>query len=516
MRSVCLACEEVLSSTVMGAFCRAIHAAFHHPDCRSYRIVDAIIWVMILASVALFVVDISLGLDHPWAPWLALADWVVLGLFAIEISVRILSFQPPSVDFFQRSLVGRLRAHLTGRLVFCLRPMNLIDLLTVLALVPALRGLRALRLLRLLRTVDVFRYSNPFRGIARAFQENRLLYTFAFSLVGAATLLGGVSIFLIERGGPGGIQHLSDGFWWALVTLTTVGYGDITPVMPMGKIVGAFMMISGMFTLALFAGIVGRTLLLTVLSIREEQVRMSNYIDHLIICGYDPGARMLLDTVLREMDPEKARPVIFADGERPQSIPNEFTWVKGDPTKESELDKVRMSHAAAAIIVGSRSAVPQQADAVTILTAFTIRAYLAKQRKNERRAKPLYLVAEVLDSENVAHAKAAGADEVIESTRLGFSMLAHAISMHGSATVMSQVLTAGAQSVYVGRLPEGVQANQSFAALRKAIKEKTGALLIGVRGADADSHLLNPAEDFLITAEHLLIYFCDKASLPPA
>ena len=243
---------------------------------------------------------------------------------------------------------------------------------------------------------------------------------------------------------------------------------------------------------------------------------MSNYIDHLVICGYDPGARMLLKTVLKEMDPEKARPVIFACYERPQDIPNEFTWVKGDPTKESELDKVRMSHAAAAIIVGSRAVVPQQADATTILTAFTVRSYLAQQAKNERRQRPLYLVAEILDSENVAHARSAGADEVIETTRLGFSMLAHAVSMHGSGTVMSQVLSAGAQSVYVGRVPSGLNIPHDFGPLRRALKEKSGALLIGIRHeADGTDHL-NPAEDFQVTSEHLLIYLADRASLPEA
>ena len=112
-------------------------------------------------------------------------------------------------------------------------------------------------------------------------------------------------------------------------------------------------------------------------------------------------------------------------------VPHQFTWVSGDPTKESELDKVRLDHASAAIIVGSRDMIPQQADAITILTAFTIRRYLRQKDSHGHRVRPLYIVAEVLDAENVDHARTAGADEVIETNRLGFSLLAHAIVMPG-------------------------------------------------------------------------------------
>ena len=148
----------------------------------------------------------------------------------------------------------------------CIR--DRIDIITVLAVVPALRGLRAMRLLRLLRTLRVWRYSSPFLGFTRAFQENALLYVLAFSTLGTEVLVGGVTITQAERGYDSAITSFSDGMWWALVTLTTVGYGDMTPVSPLGKSIGSVLMVAGMFTLALFAGIVGQTLLSTVLTIR--------------------------------------------------------------------------------------------------------------------------------------------------------------------------------------------------------------------------------------------------------
>ncbi len=68
-----------------------------------------------------------------------------------------------------------------------------------------------------------------------------------------------------------------------------------------------------------------------------------------------------------------------------------------------------MSHAAAAIVVGSRHVLPQTADAKTVLTAFTVRSYMKHRAKSKTRHHPLYVVAEILDSENVEHAYAAPA-----------------------------------------------------------------------------------------------------------
>ena len=165
----------------------------------------------------------------------------------------------------------------------------------IVAVVPALRGLRVLRLLRLLRTVRVFRYGNPFTGLIAAFEADRLLFALGFALLGLQTLLGGISLYLVERGAEGAqVTSVGEGLWWALVTLTTVGYGDYAPVSDLGRVVGGTLMVGGMITLALFAGIVGHSLLNAVLSIREEQFRMSGYVDHVIVCGYERGSDLLL------------------------------------------------------------------------------------------------------------------------------------------------------------------------------------------------------------------------------
>jgi voltage-gated potassium channel len=489
-----------------------IQAAFHRPDTAAYRVVQGAIWALIVISVALLAVEAVLPEGSRWWPLLRAIDRAVLWIFGAEVALRIASYRPPGLDFFRLSPGRRLRVHLLGRLRYCFQPLILIDLLTVAALVPGLRGLRLLRLLRLARTARILRYSNPFSGLAGAFRDSALLFGFALSVLGGSVLLGGVSIYLIEGGLNPTIDSVGDGVWWAMVTLTTVGFGDITPVTGLGKVVGGVLMVAGLFNLALFAGIVGRTLLTAVLGIREEQFRMSGYIDHLVICGYDPGAHMLLEALRLEFDPGASRIVFFAPGERPADLPPELLWVSGDPTKESELGKVRLTHARAAILVASRAAAPQHADAATILTAFTLRRYLARHQRSEERRQPLYVVAEILEAENVEHARTAGADEVIETTRIGFSLLAHAIAMPGTAALLTRVAASGAHSMYVGAPPEDLALPATFADAARAVKGR-GALLLGLRDPDGRRDRLNPPDDDPIEPGARLIYLAERPVL---
>ena len=489
-----------------------IHDAFHRPRTPSYRFIDSAVWALIVLSIALLLLEpflspTQLELVHA-------VDRVILALFTIELALRVLTFRPPDLDVFRRPPLGIIRTQIVSRVLFLLRPTQLIDLLTIVAVIPALRGLRALRLLRLFRTVRVFKYGNPFRGLLSAFEADRLLFLFAFSILLVETILGGASLYLVERGAPDAqVDSLAEGCWWALVTLTTVGYGDYAPVTDLGRVIGASLMIGGMFTLALFAGIVGHSLLHAVLSIREEQFRMSGYVKHVIVCGYERGGELLLRSLDEELDLDEQRVVLFANRPRPPEVPPEFLWVQGDPSKESEMAKVRLAHAKSVIVVGSRQVSPPQADAQSILTVFTIRSWLQKEKSARDRKEPLHIVAEILDTENVTHARAAGADEVIESLRLGFSMLSHTVRYPGVGDLTSQVVSSGAASFYVGQRPSGLGDSVTFGELSRAVRERTSALVIGLRDPRTGAQQINPPDEHVVRAGMQVVYLAEAPTL---
>ena len=166
------------------------------------------------------------------------------------------------------------------------------------------------------------------------------------------------------------------------------------------------MMVAGMITLGLFAGIVGHTLPRAIFGIREEQIRMSGYLNHLVICGYESGSNLFIKALINEVDLETTTVVVFGQANdqwifRPISFGSQVTQrkransrIKVGICSRRRFDRVSFSIATAA-------------DAATILSAFTIRAYLNHHQPNHERAKPVFMVAEVLDAD-FDHLRTAG------------------------------------------------------------------------------------------------------------
>jgi len=132
----------------------------------------------------------------------------------------------------------------------------------VLALIPAIRGFRLIRLVRLLRLVRAFAgVYRALSSIERFAQRKSLIWLFLSWM--AVALICSAAFFLAENGVNENIHEPLDALWWGIVTVSTVGYGDISPVTPEGRLAGAALMILG---ITLWAAITGTITSLLVMS----------------------------------------------------------------------------------------------------------------------------------------------------------------------------------------------------------------------------------------------------------
>ena len=150
---------------------------------------------------------------------------------------------------------------ITGRLKFIFSPMAMIDLLAILPFyLPFvgvdLRFLRILRIFRIFRLLKMARYSNAFSMIKSVLREKKeeLLVTLMFIII--ILVIVSTLMFYVERDAqPEAFGSIPKALWWGVVTLTTVGYGDIYPITLYGKILGGVITLLGVGLIALPSGI---------------------------------------------------------------------------------------------------------------------------------------------------------------------------------------------------------------------------------------------------------------------
>ncbi len=207
----------------------------------------------ILASLAAVVLATVPAIDREWGTSLLVAELVCVALFTIEYGLRVWA----SVE----DRAGRYEHPVWGRLRYIATPMALIDLVAILPtwLALVLPGdLLLLRTLRLLRVLKITRHSPALATFEIVLVNERRSLLAAGTILAVALLLAaGLMHHLEGEAQPEAFGSIPAAMWWAIVTLTTVGYGDVVPITPMGRLVGGITAVIGLGMFALPTAILG-------------------------------------------------------------------------------------------------------------------------------------------------------------------------------------------------------------------------------------------------------------------
>ena len=253
------------------------------PGDRISKLFDMLLILLILLNVAAMILESMPKFNQQYGELFQHFDLFSVTVFSIEYVLRIW------VAVEHRSFDKVEHTNLSYRLQYIRSPSAIVDLLAIapfyLALLfPTSLDLRILRAFRLLRIFKLTRYSQSMTLMLTAISEHIRSFIAAITILMIVMLLAASGIYVFERDAqPEAFGSIPHAMWWAFATLTTVGYGDVTPITAWGKVFGAAITVVGVGMVALPAGILA--------SAFSEQLRLrekiyQDVVDHVYEDGY--------------------------------------------------------------------------------------------------------------------------------------------------------------------------------------------------------------------------------------
>ena len=224
-----------------------LYTIIFEADTRAGRLFDLVLIGFIVASVAVVMLDSMASVHQQHGRWLKGLEWFFTLAFTLEYIARLACVQHPWR--YARSFFG------------------IIDLLAILpaylaVLVPEMHALidvRILRLLRMFRLLRLTAYVSEFGALYAALRASRRKILVFLSFVLLVVTIAGTLMYVVE-GPENGFTSIPVGIYWAITTMTTVGFGDVTPKTDLGRFIASLMMLMGWGTLAVPTGIVSAEL----------------------------------------------------------------------------------------------------------------------------------------------------------------------------------------------------------------------------------------------------------------
>ena len=220
-----------------------IHIIIYGTDTVAGRLFDLILLGLILLSVFLVMLETVKGFDAKYHHELIILEWIITGFFTLEYLLRIATTNRPRNYIFSFFGIIDLLAILPMYLSFFLVGSRVFSII------------RALRLLRLFKILNHPKFTGQSVHLLKALNASRGKITVFLYFVLISTILIGSIMYVVE-GEENGFTSIPMSIYWTIVTLTTVGYGDISPQTPLGQFIASMVMILGYGIIAVPTGIV--------------------------------------------------------------------------------------------------------------------------------------------------------------------------------------------------------------------------------------------------------------------
>jgi voltage-gated potassium channel len=221
-----------------------VYRIIFEADTPAGKFFDVGLILVIVTSILAVMLETVAELQKDYGPWFQIAEWTITALFTIEYTLRLLCVRHP--------------------LRYALSFFGIVDLLSILPtylslFVPGAQTLAVIRALRLLRIFRILKLAPYIKGaslLITALQSSRhKIIVFLGSILVLVIILGS-TMYLVEGGRGSGFTSIPQSMYWAVVTMTTVGYGDILPTSVLGQIIASFVMVLGYAIIAVPTGIV--------------------------------------------------------------------------------------------------------------------------------------------------------------------------------------------------------------------------------------------------------------------
>ena len=200
---------------------------------------------IMMTTIVVSIIPLAFKETNAFFRWI---DYITVSIFILDYLLRLLT-----ADY-------KLKKSVASFFVYPLTPMAIIDLISILPSLTVLNSsFRLLKLFRLLRTLKVLRafkflrYSKSFDLISNVFKKQKKVLSAVATMAAAYVLISALVIYNVE---PESFETFFDAIYWATISLTTVGYGDIYPVTTIGRIVTMISSVFGIAIIALPSGVI--------------------------------------------------------------------------------------------------------------------------------------------------------------------------------------------------------------------------------------------------------------------
>jgi voltage-gated potassium channel len=276
-------------------------------DQMAARVFSWVLTLMVLSNVMAVILESVPSIEAQYGQSLQAFDLFSVAFFSVEYLLRIwTAAERPS----QKQTTATRQ-----RMSYVWSFHGVVDLLAILpfflqALLPGL-DLRFLRIIRVMRILKLSHYSTALEDLLASIYAERDAFVSALYLLVLSILITSCLIYFAEHHlQPDKLGTIPDAMWWSIVTITTVGYGDVVPLSAWGKVIGAFTALSGIFTAALLTGIVASAFAARV---RTHELKFTTQVEELLKDGHvDAKEQRTIDHLRHEysLTEEHARAIV--------------------------------------------------------------------------------------------------------------------------------------------------------------------------------------------------------------